>query len=643
MKNLLLSVLLAFASVFTLNAQSFVSTEPSNRNALLEEFTGRNCGYCPDGHRIANEIAAANPGRFWAINIHAGSYAPTTYPNFLTPDGTTVHNYFSISGYPCGTVNRPSKTPSDRSQWNSQVNSILSQTSCANIAAIGFINPDTRILHLIVELYYTSNSSSSTNYMSAALIQDNILGSQAGGSSNPSQWNGSTYNHMHVFRDMITPTWGETVSETTAGSYHQFVYDYEIPEVIGSPNGVNVVLEDLNVIVFVAQNNLNVITANEAMLFISNGDSEINPYISEMSQTSEIECSNALNLTTSIMNIGSENLNSMTIYYDYNGVSVPVEWEGDLAQYSLVTIENTLPVNAGTEDITVTVSSANGQELELGAGNSKTFDVTAYQGYAAYGEKVVVKIWQDKYGNQTTWKIFNSEGEVVKSGGPYNQLPGTNTKLQQANFNLEYDDCYRFVIYDSGHDGINNGNGEGHYQLEDADGNIIFSHDGVFTDYEITDFYASSEAPNYITINPDIIGTGNVIGAGDYIESTKVALLAVPGSKSVFVNWNVNGETFTDPLLVIDALAGYEITANFSYDGIGDYENDFEIYPNPANNLLTIKKVNVQHVVILNINGQVMLRQDFSNTVDVSTLPKGMYFIKVSSADGFATKKFIKE
>ena len=62
-----------------------------------------------------------------------------------------------------------------------------------------------------------------------------------------------------------------------------------------------------------------------------------------------------------------------------------------------------------------------------------------------------------------------------------------------------------------------------------------------------------------------------------------------------------------------------------------------------ANNMLTINNVNVQHVVIFNINGQVMLKQDFSNTVDVSTLPKGMYFIKVSSADGFATKKFIKE
>ena len=65
-----LMALLAFS--FSLKAQQYVSTEPANRNVILEEFTGRNCGYCTDGHRIANELMAAHPGRLWAINIHAG-------------------------------------------------------------------------------------------------------------------------------------------------------------------------------------------------------------------------------------------------------------------------------------------------------------------------------------------------------------------------------------------------------------------------------------------------------------------------------------------------------------------------------------------------------------------------------------------
>ncbi len=51
-------------------SQTFVSTNPENKNAILEEFTGLMCTWCPDGHKIANEIKASNPDDFFAINIH---------------------------------------------------------------------------------------------------------------------------------------------------------------------------------------------------------------------------------------------------------------------------------------------------------------------------------------------------------------------------------------------------------------------------------------------------------------------------------------------------------------------------------------------------------------------------------------------
>ena len=50
MKKITLAIMALLAFSFTLEAQQFVSTEPSNRNVILEEFTGRLCGYCPDGH-----------------------------------------------------------------------------------------------------------------------------------------------------------------------------------------------------------------------------------------------------------------------------------------------------------------------------------------------------------------------------------------------------------------------------------------------------------------------------------------------------------------------------------------------------------------------------------------------------------------
>ena len=57
----------------------FVSKTAEKKVALLEEFTGVRCGYCPQGAIIAAEIIAEHPGQAIAIDVHGGSYA-TPYP-----------------------------------------------------------------------------------------------------------------------------------------------------------------------------------------------------------------------------------------------------------------------------------------------------------------------------------------------------------------------------------------------------------------------------------------------------------------------------------------------------------------------------------------------------------------------------------
>ena len=170
MKKVLSLAVLAFLSVFTVMAQGeqFVSTEVSNKNVVLEEYTGINCGYCPDGHRIANEIAAAHPGRVFVINVHAGSYAANTY---TTQFGNALANQTGLDGYPAGTVNRhvfsdldiPSgqteHTVTDlyRDYWPTAANRILAEASPVNIAARGTLDWSTRELNITVQLYYTAN------------------------------------------------------------------------------------------------------------------------------------------------------------------------------------------------------------------------------------------------------------------------------------------------------------------------------------------------------------------------------------------------------------------------------------------------------------------------------------------------------
>ena len=232
-----------------LKAQEYVSTQPQNRNVLIEEFTGRNCGYCPDGHRIANLIVANNPGRVWAVNIHAGSFSPVTYPNMNTNDGTAITNGFGIVGFPAGHVNRSTAEDLGRGEWESHTNTQLAQQAEVNVAGFVTLNHATRTANITVEVYYTANSSQSTNYLTIMMLQDSILGSQSGNYYNPSQMLNGQYVHQHVLRDVVTSTWGDEISPTTAGTLITKNYTYQIPESIGVPNGVEI---DLNNILFLA-------------------------------------------------------------------------------------------------------------------------------------------------------------------------------------------------------------------------------------------------------------------------------------------------------------------------------------------------------------------------------------------------------
>ena len=228
----------------------YVSTTPTNRNVILEEFTGRNCGYCTDGHRIANEIMANNPGRVWAINVHGGSFSPTTYPNMNTTDGSAILGGFNVGSFPSGVVNRSTADAQSRSSWSSLTNTQLTQVAECNVGGEVNIDPVTRTATINVEVYYTGNSIATQNYLTVAMLQDSILGSQSDyGDYNPTQWLNGQYVHMHILRDVITDTWGEAISPTTQGTLISRTYTYQIPQTIGSPNGVAV---DLNNIYFLA-------------------------------------------------------------------------------------------------------------------------------------------------------------------------------------------------------------------------------------------------------------------------------------------------------------------------------------------------------------------------------------------------------
>ena len=68
--------------------------------------------------------------------------------------------------------------------------------------------------------------------------------------------------------------------------------------------------------------------------------------------------------------------------------------------------------------------------------------------------------------------------------------------------------------------------------------------------------------------------------------------------------------------------------------------DDITIYPNPVSDKLNLKfDGNADTIQILNVNGQVIRKQEYQNSIDVSMLKSGFYFLKL----GDAVAKFIKE
>ena len=236
----------------------FVDTTPICRNILIEEITGIKCVYCPDGHNEADRIAAAYNGRAFVINIHASGLAEGE-PNYKTDDGDSLYNTFGSAGLPCAYINRypwgsSGTYPKGRGEYSSCSYKISHKPAYINIAASSTIDTASRKLTVHVQAYFT-DTTSATSLLNVALIQNNILGPQSGAARfYPEHYDSITgmYTHNHMFRKFLTGTWGEEIPYTGKGSLFERTITYTIPEQLGRGN-IDVVLEDLEIIVFVTQ------------------------------------------------------------------------------------------------------------------------------------------------------------------------------------------------------------------------------------------------------------------------------------------------------------------------------------------------------------------------------------------------------
>ena len=74
--------------------------------------------------------------------------------------------------------------------------------------------------------------------------------------------------------------------------------------------------------------------------------------------------------------------------------------------------------------------------------------------------------------------------------------------------------------------------------------------------------------------------------------------------------------------------------------------NNLSIYPNPAIDNITLHNANEGYLSIQNINGQEVLQQEITEpatNIDISTLPSGVYVVKLAGEKGVQVGKFVKQ
>ena len=125
-------------------------------------------------------------------------------------------------------------------------------------------------------------------------------------------------------------------------------------------------------------------------------------------------------------------------------------------------------------------------------------------------------------------------------------------------------------------------------------------------------------------------------GAGTGTDIAEIDFLVAGGGASNAASATAKFDNYTAVAKSVSALLSNNeiITQKFS------------IYPNPANDLVTISKnsaIDITSVIVTDINGRIVKEiNNDATTINVSDLNAGVYFLKINTAEGSGTTKLIK-
>jgi hypothetical protein len=654
-KNLFYAVVLS-SMVGSAFAQLPVSTAPANKNVYLEEFTGINCTWCPAGHVIGTQIYDADPNRVVLVNIHSGSFANagTGQIDFKTGYGNAIDAMpgMLIQGYPAGNINRKVMSGSQltggmaqsRNAWTGNAATIKTQAAYCNIALQGSLDPQTRVLTVQVEVYYTANSPVATNSLNVFLLEDKIPGTQVNGSNaNLGNYNADgTYNHNHVLRTALTPTFGLTIPNTTLGTLYTTTLTYTVPATYGaagkstSPN-----FENLELAGFVTESDRDVINAANGPISMTKDAKAIS-----LAMPSFI-CGNNIAPVVTIENNGLTALTDLTITPSIDNVAkAATVWNGNLAAGATTTVAlNSIAASTGGgHNLTYVITGDFYTGNNSGKGN--------YYAAANYQGTPVAEGFSVTTFPPASWAVINDDKGATWTRKSGTNLGGFNLSSQCA----KYDFFKNTVIGDQDEMYLPPINLEG-VEVPEISFDVAYAQRSFSSNDQIeikassdcgatwTTVYASggSALTNVLPIQYEYIPS-----SADPSEwRTEAAALTGFNKDNVIVKFVTTSDNGNNMYIDNINLSQKNPTG---ISKVSAAKLNVAMFPNPSNSVTNIKinsaKAGDASVKVINTLGQVVSEKHSTLTegfnaieLNVSDLATGIYNVSIETAGGSVVKK----
>ena len=110
-----------------------------------------------------------------------------------------------------------------------------------------------------------------------------------------------------------------------------------------------------------------------------------------------------------------------------------------------------------------------------------------------------------------------------------------------------------------------------------------------------------------------------------------------------------NGEIYTESgnyTIVLNTVDGCDsavtLVLNIESEGIDDWSEDGElsVWPNPTTDRLTFNH-EVESCRVYDAAGRLLTEYEHTQQIDLSTLPQGVYMLRVTAAEGYATLRVV--